>query len=73
MEFVPKGVQRAVFSEEEHHTRITSKILVQDEDLSVGERWRVSKRLPNIGIEVTAVLWSLGLPRLPTDSHGQRT
>ena len=68
MEFLPKGAQRAVLLEEEHHTRITNKILVQDEDFGVSERWGIFKRLPNIGIEVTVVLWS---PGLPTYSHGQ--
>lgn len=38
MEFLPKGVQRALFLKEEHHTRIASRILVQDEDFGVSER-----------------------------------
>ncbi len=70
MELLPKRMQRALVLEEEHHTRITSKILVQDEDLGVSERWGILKRLPNIGIEVTNVLWSPG-GGLPTYSHGQ--
>lgn len=69
MKFLPKRAQRALFLEEEYHTRITSKILVQDEDLGVNERWRIFKRLPNIGIEVILVLWSTGLP---TYGHGER-
>ena len=68
MELLPKRAHRIPFLEEEDHTRITSKIRVQDEDLDVSERRGIFERLPNIGLEVTFILWGLGLP---TYSHGQ--